>query len=144
MTRTLLRWHWLLLPFLLAAGAGCGPSGPVRVAVEGTVNIDGQPVPDGVISFIPAEGTTGPTAGGAIVNGRYKIAPADGPVIGKHRVEITGQRKTGRVYDSLPPHKVMIEEKEPVVPAKYSTMSELSAELKSGMNKYDWDLKSEN
>src|SRR5262245_25920513 len=116
MARTI-RWQFLVAAFSLAAAGGCGGSdGPQRAAVEGTVNFDGEPVLEGTITFIPAEGTEGPTAGGAIDNGQFKISAELGPVVGKQSVAITGQRKTGKVYDAFPPAKIMWEERRQIIP----------------------------
>ena len=53
----------------LAACAGCGKG---LATVEGNVTFDGQPVEKGTIVFEPADGV-GPTGGGAIENGKYRI-----------------------------------------------------------------------
>jgi hypothetical protein len=50
--------------------AGCGQS---SAWVEGEVTYDGQPVGNGGITFLPADGK-GPSAGGKIQNGRYTVA----------------------------------------------------------------------
>lgn len=66
---------WVM--FLLA---GCGQS---TGTAEGEVTYEGQPVEKGQIAFLPADGK-GPQAGGAIVNGRYRVADlAPGPKIVK-------------------------------------------------------------
>ncbi|MGQ0636910.1 MAG: hypothetical protein ACT4QC_20060 [Planctomycetaceae bacterium] len=141
MARTI-GWKFLLAALLLGAGAGCGGAdGPQRASVEGTVTFNGEPVLEGTITFTPAEGTAGPTAGGTVDNGQFKI-PADlGPVVGKQSVAITGQRKTGKVYDLFPPAKIMWEERKQVIPPNYNSKTELVLEVKSGTNKYELELK---
>jgi hypothetical protein len=75
----------------LMAIAGCSdPNVEKRGEVMGTVTLDGQPVADGAISFFPIGATSGPSAGGKIVNGKYHIPQAQGPVIGDNRVEFNG------------------------------------------------------
>ena len=58
--------------------------------------VDGQPMAEGSISFLPTEGATGPSAGGIIRDGEYRIPAATGPVVGRSRVEIRGFRQTGK------------------------------------------------
>lgn len=50
---------------------GCQRS--TGVTVTGTVTFNGQPVPDGSITFSPADGK-GPSAGGKIENGKYTVS----------------------------------------------------------------------
>ena len=80
---------------LLLLACGCG-SDSNRQGLRGTVTFDDQPVQNGVIRFIPASGTGGPSAGGEIDNGEFAIEPAKGVLCGSFRVEITASRKTGR------------------------------------------------
>src|SRR5262245_56187173 len=50
-----------------------------RGEVTGTVLLDGQPVVEGSITFSPAGGTSGPSAGTAIVDGKYHVEREKGP-----------------------------------------------------------------
>ena len=78
--------HLTFLAGLLVA-MGCGSqSGRERIAVYGTVMMDGKNVEHGSISFLPAEGHTGPAANGAISNGEYRFTADNGPTAGPHRV----------------------------------------------------------
>ena len=57
-------------PAVLAlAAAGCGGN---AASVSGTVTYDGQPVGDGMVTFLPADGK-GAVAGGKITDGRYTV-----------------------------------------------------------------------
>ncbi len=82
---------------------GCSGSSdsPVRVAVDGQVTFQGEPVGKGSILFIPIEDTRGPRVGGAIERGRYRIPRNRGPVVGQLRVEIRAEQKLG--YDQTEP-----------------------------------------
>lgn len=127
---------------LVATFSGCGSSsGPKRASVSGTVKLDGTPIERGVLSLVPTGDTKGPTAGAEVVNGKYSIAEAGGPVLGQYRVEITASRKTGRTRDEGG-MVGKIEETEQYLPAKYNTASELKLEVKAGSNKGDFDLTS--
>src|SRR6516225_4624785 len=78
---------------LLVAAAGCGRQ---FGQVEGTVTLDGAPLPDVEVVFIPdpARGSTGNNAS-AVTNaqGRYSLRSPregkDGVAVGFHRVMIT-------------------------------------------------------
>jgi hypothetical protein len=76
---------------LLGCALGCGSSGPARYDVSGTVAFDGQPVPVGTITFVPAPGNAGPGGSAGIEGGRYDTAATGkGPTGGPHVVFITG------------------------------------------------------
>lgn len=77
--------------FVLVAvsAAGCsGGDGLARVAVSGSVTIAGEPVPNGVVRFKPAEGTEGPMANTMITDGRYDIPADQGPVAGNYTAHV--------------------------------------------------------
>jgi len=134
---------WLSLFVLLGTAVGCGESGVERAEVQGNVTFDGTPVESGTISFIPIEGTQGPSAGGAITDGSYHIPPDKGPVIGKHRVQIVGTRKTGKQMKAGPEAEdpnAIIDEIEMFIPPEYNTRSELTVDVEPGTNEFDFDL----
>jgi len=130
------------LAVLLAAGlaAGCGQSGPQRAAIHGRVTIADQPLASGQILFIPVAPNAGPSASGAIVNGEYKIEEREGPIVGKNRVEVRGERPLGFAIDDeqafaqrgpvpLPPDPV---------PATFNSQSQLSLDVAADQdNIYD-------
>jgi hypothetical protein len=53
----------------LALLGGCGRN---SATVSGSVTYEGEPVAEGMVTLLPADGK-GPSSGGAIVNGRYKV-----------------------------------------------------------------------
>ena len=126
----------------LLLSAGCGwESG--RRALEGTVTLDAQPLAEGSISFRPLPGTSGPTAGGKITEGKFSVSPEGGTFVGTFRVEITASRKTGRKV----PDTIMAGEVDEVVqfiPARYNRQSELTAEVTdAGPNRFEFPLSSQ-
>jgi len=122
--------------------AGCGSDeGPERAAVSGTVTVDGEPLAEGAISFLPAEGTEGPTAGGTIEAGKYDIPKANGVVVGKNRVQITGNRKTGRKVPDAGKPGSMREEVVSAISPEFNTKSKLVETVKSGDNTLNFDVK---
>ncbi len=85
----------ILGAIVLGIFSGCGNSGG-RLPVSGSVTLDGVPLANGEIIFVPISGTKGPTAAGEILAGKFKIPAAKGPIAGSYRVEITAERATGR------------------------------------------------
>jgi hypothetical protein len=83
----------LALAIAIASVAGCGkPTGLDKVVVHGTVTLDGQPISNGEIRFIPAPGTAGPISGGPIKDGAYVAEGRGGVPLGDHQVEIRAFR----------------------------------------------------
>ena len=126
---------------LAAVTAGCGGGSST---VRGKVTLDGKPIEAGLISFVPTEGTTGPSAGASINQGEYDIRNDPLPVAGKYRVEIKAQKKTGKKVPvgSPAPPGTMADETVEAVPPRYNTKSTLREELKGGSNVINYDLTS--
>jgi hypothetical protein len=124
----------------IAATIGCGDNR--RQGVEGTVTFDGQPIPDGNISFIPQGDARGPTAGAVIKDGRFAIDRARGTFTGTFRVEIVAARATAEtVADPVTGERVSLREQ--YIPAKYNVQSELTAEIAAGgSNQLKYELTS--
>lgn len=116
--------------------SGCGGTdGVTRGSVEGTVRVDGTPVEQGTISFVPAEGTKGPAAYGVITNGKYALTASDrGPVVGRHKVQIEAFCHLGKKNPEGEPIK------EQVVPERFNSQTTLVMEVTKGQNKRDFDL----
>jgi len=118
---------------------GCVPPDG-RLSLSGTVTIDGQPLSEGNIKFIPLSGTSGPPSGTAVSAGRFAIDSAAGTFPGNFRVEITANRKTGRTIQR-PPLNMPVDEYEQYLPAKYNTNSELQVDVVAGqVNEFDFPL----
>lgn len=148
--------HWILqrirvfLPticlLVIVATCGCG-GGPKRLPVEGTVTVDGQMLESGQFTLIPLEGTRGPTAGAEIVDGKFSIASNGGPLAGTFRVEImaaqtvTGKKQSGINFSTG--EVEVIEETRQLLPPRYNSNSELTAEVTlDGPNHFDFELQS--
>jgi len=117
--------------------AGCSPRPKPVVEVEGEVTYDGQPVPNGIVSFLP-EGRSGRPGGGAVAKGKYRIYPEAELAPGKYRVEIRWPKPTGEKrevgYGQSP--DVFAEG----LPEKYNAQSVLTAEVEAGMNTVNFHL----
>jgi len=80
----------LLVCLLLVTMLGCGPASDFT-SVSGTVNLDGEPLKSGNITFMPADGGTR-TSSGEIVDGHYTLSTVqkgDGAPDGKYNVAIS-------------------------------------------------------
>jgi len=143
-------WAAGLLAACLAACAGCGTG---RATVEGTVTLDGQPIESGSIVFEPADGA-GPTAGGQIENGKYRLAEEGWVMPGKKIVRIIAIRATGRKLDASMPGAEgeggpsapaqLVDELACYIPAIYNEKSTLTCEVVAGKaNQHNFELKSE-
>ena len=89
----------LAVGLLCAAAAGCGPRGPERFRVSGTVTHAGEPVRLGRVIFEPdvSRGNAGPQGFAPIENGRFDTASphCKGTVGGPMLVRIDGFEMTG-------------------------------------------------
>jgi len=134
------RWPTCLacgLALVLLAGCSSKPS------ISGKVNFDNTPVDEGSITFLPEGGqrAEGARATAEIKDGKYEIPSEKGPPPGKYRVEIFWKKKTGKQIQNPTDPGTMIDESKQVIPEKYNVKSELTAEVKSGANTFDFDLK---
>jgi hypothetical protein len=115
--------------------AGCGGN-PDLADVRGVVTLDGQPLPDAFIMFTPEGGVGTVSFGQSTSDGSYRMRFTEkeyGAFIGSNKVSIgTGDVSsdgTGKVKE--------------VVPKVYNTETTLVADVKSGKNTFDFDLKSD-
>ena len=137
-----------LVAFALAAAAlGCGGADrPEQVEAWGLVTVDGERLPAGAVTFVPAEGTVGPKASARVVDGEYRLPAAAGPVVGAYRVEIVAEIADGPAPDAeLTPAELAALRADPPtapepLPAVYNTASTLRRELTAGTNRLHFEL----
>jgi len=119
--------------------AGCSGN---KAEVSGTVLLNGEPIEEGSINFIPVEGTTGPGAGAVIKDGKYYIPRSTGVTVGKNRVELRAFKKsTRKVRDPNGPPGAMTEARDPAFPPEYNDNSTLTKEVRQGSNTIDFDIR---
>jgi hypothetical protein len=129
---------------VIATCFGCENRGPRRAAVSGHVTLDGQPIDEGVIQFLPVEGTLGPETGGVIAKGQYEIPQRRGAVVGTSRVELRASKKTGRkIQDPTGRPGVLTDEYKEMFPPSANTNSSLVREIKDDLNRLDFDIRTE-
>ncbi|MDB5338671.1 MAG: hypothetical protein JWN70_4290 [Planctomycetaceae bacterium] len=125
-----------LVTALVVSVAGCGSQEIPKALVRGKVSLDGAPLKEGSIKFIPTEGD-GPTAGAVLKgDGEYST---DVPV-GMMRVEITSPKVTGKRKAFDTPDSPTIEITEEQIPERYNAKSELKYEVVSGEKEVEADF----
>ena len=127
---------------LLVPAAGCGRSSPAR-RVWGTVTYQGRPVEEGQIVFFPIEGTTGPSTGAAIEQGRYDVPARTGPYAGGvYRVEITALGPERTYSPNVSGEPPLITVRDPLIPPAFNRDSTLRVTIadRTGDNQHDFDL----
>ena len=127
-----------LMSFL--AAAGCTGK---RASVAGAVTYDGQPVDGGRIFFIPQGDPVGrPAVHATIEQGKYYLPAAQGPELGKHRVEIVWHKKPGGKPLGKPGDPgFTTDDLVQTLPTVYNSKSTLSAEVQPRSNTFDFALK---
>jgi hypothetical protein len=136
---------WSIVAGLAMAGCGGGDGLP-RERINGTVTLDGTPLADGNISFMPADpSATSTDLGAAIAGGAFDVPRDRGPVPGQYRVSISSTEETAAKAGKQAPQPgdgdaPVVRER---IPAKYNTQSTLTAEVtRGGKNAFDFALSS--
>ncbi len=139
MTRLARRFAGTLSTLVFALGvAGCGDSAPPMGDVEGAVTVDGSPVPQGTVTFTPADGVR-PAAACDLKDGKYAVRVGVGPC----KVQVRMLKKVGekKAYGNEP--------NSPVVPiyeeglaAEFNDKSTLTYDVAAGKATKNWEAKS--
>ena len=133
-----MKLNLICLSLLFGFAIGCGPGGPEIARVEGTITMDGKPLPNAIVMFVPSGGR--PSACESDANGKYVLefsGGRKGAIPGMNRVEINTARlayeKDGKSYPAV----------KESVPAKYNRMTTLEFNVEPGKNNVaNFDLKS--
>ena len=135
----ILRRHSLLVGLLLCLSFSVGCGGEEGLGqVTGVVKLDGKPLPDAAVEFNPDRGKGLTSYGRTDKSGAYYMMATrtdKGAAVGKNKVSITTYNlvdKGGQI-SSVPE----------LVPTKYNQSTELEADVRSGSNTFDFDLKTE-
>jgi hypothetical protein len=126
----------LMLGSVLTGVVGC--SGPTPAGtVNGTVTLDGQPLKEGVVRFVPVDGKS-PTASAIVTDGKFTASVP----LGEMRVEFSAPRIIGRhvVYDT--PDSPVVDEVAELIPSRFNTKSELKITVQKGDQGETFPLKS--
>ncbi|QDT79823.1 hypothetical protein Mal35_32910 [Gimesia maris] len=115
----------LCLGLLVSLSACGGSNAPALGQVKGKVTLDGAPLADANVTFMPEKVRA--SSGTTDSEGNYEltyIRDQMGAAIGNHKVVISK----------------LVDEKE-TIPPNYSDETELTAEVKAGANEINFDLK---
>jgi hypothetical protein len=141
----------VLAPILILATFGCLKryDDLPREPVAGTVTMDGQTLPEASIQFSPTGDTKATGANTQVKDGQFSIPREDGLVPGTYKVsishaelvEVADKGKIKAPPSSIPSRTKRIGPE--MIPARYNTKSELTAEIKPGGTRdLKYDLKS--
>ena len=127
----------------LSFATGCGGSyAPPRAAVSGKITLDGEPLSQGTITFVPLG--EGVAASGEIANGQFSIDAGKGPSPGKCRVEVLSFQETGEKVPGISDDASgMTAETKQVIPKEFNTESTLEERVDAkGENVFELTLTS--
>jgi len=119
------------------ATSGCNRGN--GASISGTVTLDGEPLDEATITFVPQTGGQREAAWAPVLGGKYAIDSTSGLGTGPFRVEIRAVRSGS---DKANPNEPTLMTAKEIVPGKYNTKSELTTEIKRGMNSANFELKS--
>lgn len=132
----------ILPSYALWCGIAWLLSGPVPVAVRGSLSYRGSPIEQGEIEFEPAAGEQAQRHSTLVEQGRFLLPASQGLLKNKrYVVRAKAYRKTGRLYENAPGSDPA-EEYEQYLPARYNSESELTfvADRASAAKGLDLDL----
>lgn len=138
--------------------SGCGSGGPSLGSVTGQVTMDGKPLPNVLVTFVPEGGGRAAT-GTTNAEGQYQLVYIDKPgaLIGNHKVSLTTltqaqgtasgemseeeyEKAAMAAMNASAYDQATVKE---TIPARYNTQTELIREVKAGKNVIDLELTSE-
>lgn len=128
-------WSGVVLGLVCAGG--CSSEAGRKGSLRGEVTLDGQPLKEGVIRFVPADGRS-PTADTAIVGGRFSATVP----VGEKRVEISAPKIVGKRKMYETPDSPVVDEVVELIPARYNVRSELTITVRKGTQEKRFELKS--
>jgi hypothetical protein len=120
---------------LLAVAGGCGKTWSLNDSVEGTVTLDGTPVPNVAVQFVPDDPKTqGPSSNGTTDDkGHFQLTCENGKpgaVVAKHNVVVL----VGRTDTGAPASAVAI-------PAVYKFAAQTPCQINVTANEHTYDVK---
>lgn len=132
---------------------GCD-SGPPLGSVSGKVTMDGQPMENVLVTFVPEQGGRAAT-GKTDASGQYELIylTHKGALVGKHKVTVTtlqeAKKPVSEMRSDSPEYQKYLKEsqddynkavvREPI-PERYNAKTELVKEVSSGKNVIDLEL----
>jgi hypothetical protein len=127
------RRAWAVPLLLLAGATGCG--GPAdnlnRQAFSGTVTLDGKPLAEGTIHFVPSSPEATTEVSEEIKGGKYSFSKVNGPVPGPYKVQISApEPQPFQPPPGKTPGEFVIPVAKQNVPEKYNLKTILTTTIK--------------
>ena len=123
-----------VIPFvflLMALAVGCGTRDNRKLVCE--ITLDGSPLKEGTILFVPLDKSSGATSGGEIRDGKCNFVGAQTPPSDKYKVEVRSYKKSGRqVQKPMGKAGELVDELVEAVAPRFNSASELVVEVKLG------------
>jgi hypothetical protein len=122
----------VLLASLLPGG--CAQSA-THGTVNGTVTLNGEPLPEGTVRFVPVDGAS-QTASAMVSEGKFTATVP----VGRMRVEFSASKIVGRqkMYDTADSPEV--EAVAELLPPRYNVQSELTLDIQTGSQDAPFEL----
>jgi|GEM_PF-4420880 len=133
-----------LCPLILFVNfvAGCTSNPDGRLAISGSVSVNGTPLSDnGEIVFSPIGSQAVKTPSSAIISqGHFSLPATQGLVPGEYAVQFHASRNTGKIDESDPAKPPIYEL---IIPEKYNSLSQEKITVAAKATKFTFDLKVE-
>ncbi|MCA9189227.1 MAG: hypothetical protein R3E01_21630 [Pirellulaceae bacterium] len=125
--------HIAVFTAFCLAISGCGSNG--AATVEGKVTWEGQPLTEGNVRFVPADGK-GQTASADVKDGAFTIAVPPG----QWRVEFSAPKVVGKIKMIDAPDAPTVDDVRELLPPMYNVQSKLTADVQPGTQEIPFDL----
>jgi hypothetical protein len=124
------------LVLLALLGAGCSGLS-AKGTVKGTVTLDGLPLKEGFVRFVPVDGKT-QTETAPITDGKFTATVP----LGEMQVEFSAPKviRQRKVYDT--PDSPLVDDVGELIPERYNVKSQLRITVKKGSQEETFPLKS--
>ena len=119
--------------------SGC-QSSDGKYPASGTVRVNGEPVKEGAISFVPVDSQASyGGAGASIIDGKYSISKKDGLFPGEYKVQLFATADSGRVRNN-PISGETSPIRMHIIPERYNLQTTLTVTIEPKKNRFDYDL----
>jgi hypothetical protein len=124
----------LVIAVLAPTFIGCSQSS-THGTVNGTVELDGEPLHEGTVRFVPIDGAS-QTASAMVMDGKFTAKVP----IGQMRVEFSAPKVVGkqRMYNT--PDNPVVDVVEERLPPRYNVQSELLIDVQRGVQDVPFNL----